>query len=57
MSGIEDEAQRRGLTLLSLNARTTAQGFYSRIGWRTVSDVFPFGRTGVPHVRMEKRIG
>lgn len=57
MTGIEDEARRRGIALLTLNARTTAEGFYTRIGWRTVSDVFPFGRTGVPHVRMEKRIG
>ncbi len=57
MEGIEDEARRRGIARLSLNARTTAEGFYARIGWRTVSDVFPFGRTGVPHVRMEKRIG
>lgn len=57
MAGIEDEARRRGIVRLSLNARTTAEGFYIRLGWRTVSDVFPFGRTGVPHVRMEKRIG
>jgi len=57
MTGIEDEARRRGIALLTLNARTTAEGFYTRIGWRTVSDVFPFGRAGVPHVRMEKRIG
>lgn len=54
MREVEAEARRRGLTLVWLNARCTAEGFYQRVGWRTVSGVFPSGRTGMPHVRMER---
>ncbi|MBN2247560.1 MAG: GNAT family N-acetyltransferase [Coriobacteriia bacterium] len=53
MAEVEREARRRGLSLVWLNARCTAEGFYHGLGWRTVSGVFPAGRTGVPHVRME----
>jgi len=51
------EGVRLGLSLLWLNARVTAEAFYRRLGWRTVSGVFPSGRTGVPHVRMERLPG
>lgn len=51
------EARRLGLPQLWLNARTTAEGFYHRLGYATVTDTFPSGRTGVPHVRMEKPLG
>ncbi len=54
MEEAEHEAHRRGLRQLWLNARVTAEGFYHRLGYTTVSEVFPSGRTGVPHVRMER---
>lgn len=54
MLEVEREAARRRLPLIWLNARCTAEGFYHRLGWRTVGGVFPSGRTGVPHVRMER---
>lgn len=51
----EAEARRMGLILLWLNARVTAEGFYHRCGYRTLStEPFPSGRTGVPHVRMKR---
>lgn len=56
MDEVMAEARRRGLPLVWLNARCTAEGFYHRVGWRTVSGVFPSGRTGMPHVRMERRV-
>lgn len=56
MIEIEAEAVRRGLPLLWLNARHTAETFYHRLGYATVSGTFPSGRTGIPHVRMEKRL-
>lgn len=56
MEEAEAEAIRLGLPLLWLNARVTAEPFYQSLGYRTVSDIFPSGRTGVPHVRMEKRL-
>lgn len=43
-----------GLAPVFLHARLTVVGFYERLGFVTVSDdPFPFGRTGLPHVRME----
>jgi GNAT superfamily N-acetyltransferase len=55
MLEVEAEAVRLGLPLLWLHARMSAEPFYRRLGWSTVSDTFPSGRTGIPHVRMEKR--
>lgn len=54
MREVEAYGGALGLSLLWLNARVTAEPFYHALGWRTVSGVFPSGRTGVPHVRMEK---
>lgn len=56
MESIEAEARGTGLTLLWLNARVPAEDFYRRLGYRTVSGEFPSGRTGIPHVRMEKML-
>jgi len=56
MDEAEAEARRRDIPLVWLNARVTAEGFYHRLGYETVSGVFASGRTGVPHVRMEKRL-
>jgi predicted GNAT family N-acyltransferase len=53
MSEVVDEAARLGLGTVWLNARVSAEDFYRRLGWVTTSGEFPFGRTGVPHVRME----
>ena len=57
MSEIDAEGVRLGLALLWLNARVTAEHFYHRAGYTTVSDRFPSGRTGMPHVRMQKLPG
>jgi N-acetylglutamate synthase-like GNAT family acetyltransferase len=54
MSEVDAEAGRLGLSRLWLNARITAEAFYHRLGYVTVSDRFPSGRTGMPHVRMQK---
>lgn len=56
MSEVEAECRRRGLPLVWLNARVTAEGFYRRLGYTTTSGIFPSGRTGVDHVRMERRL-
>jgi GNAT superfamily N-acetyltransferase len=57
MLEVEAEARRLELPLLWLNARCTAEPFYHRVGYETVSGVFPSGRTGVDHVRMERPLG
>lgn len=53
MTEVVEEARRLSLDRLWLNARVTAEDFYVRLGWVVTSEAFPFGRTGVSHVRME----
>lgn len=54
MREVLDRARLMGLGLVYLYARVSAEAFYHRFGFVTVSDdPFPYGRTGVPHVRME----
>lgn len=44
----------RGPSFYWCNARTSAEGFYERLGWRVVSDVFTIEGVG-PHVIMTWR--
>ncbi|MBN2404151.1 MAG: GNAT family N-acetyltransferase [Coriobacteriia bacterium] len=53
MTEVVEQARRLALDSLVLNARVTAEDFYLRLGWATTSGRFPFGRTGMQHVRME----
>lgn len=47
-------ARELELAPVFLHARLTAVAFYERLGFVVVSDdPFPYGRTGVLHVRME----
>ncbi|MFA5844361.1 MAG: GNAT family N-acetyltransferase [Coriobacteriia bacterium] len=47
-------ARRRAIPLVWLEARVTAIAFYERLGFKARPGVFPSGRTGLPHVRMEQ---
>ncbi len=50
------KARELGLDPIFLHARHHAEGFYERLGFVTVSaEPFPYGRTGMPHVRMDAR--
>lgn len=51
--GLVARAAERGFSRVCLNSRATAETFYQRLGFKTVSAPFPTGRTGQPHVRME----
>ena len=54
MREVARRAQQMGFERIHLYARVSTEAFYHRLGWMTVSDgPFPYGRTGVPHVRME----
>ncbi len=56
MAEMVRRALELGLAAVFLNARLTAVPFYERLGFTTVSESpFPYGRTGVLHVRMEYR--
>ncbi|MCE5192267.1 MAG: GNAT family N-acetyltransferase [Actinomycetia bacterium] len=49
-------AREAGLDPIFLHSRAYAEAFYERLGFVTVSaEPFCYGRTGMPHVRMEVR--
>lgn len=52
---VELELGRRGFQQLELHARLTAEGFYSRLGYRRHGEAFT--EVGLPHVAMGKRLG
>lgn len=54
MNKIEEYAKKQGITTLKLNAQTHALPFYSRLGYKTVSEEFL--DAGIPHKTMKKTI-
>jgi predicted GNAT family N-acyltransferase len=54
MDKLEELAKEKRFHKLKLNAQTHAEGFYARIGYETVSDVFM--DAGIPHVTMIKTV-
>lgn len=51
---MESVARARGYERLVLHSQTTATGFYERLGYERVGNVFE--EDGIPHVEMRKRI-
>jgi predicted GNAT family N-acyltransferase len=49
---LEDEARRAGAKKFTLGAQLTARGFYEKLGYRGVGDVFL--DAGIDHIKMEK---
>ena len=55
MQGVEDILRSEGaVSRIFLNARQTAVGFYSRLGYGVVGEQFI--EVGIPHLRMEKSL-
>lgn len=54
VEAMEQAAAAQGLASAKLNAQTHAEGFYSKLGYRTVSDIF--FEEGMPHVTMTKQL-
>ncbi|WP_276132936.1 GNAT family N-acetyltransferase [Polluticoccus soli] len=52
ISVAENECRSAGATRIILHARIEAEGFYKKLGYATVSDIF--NEVGIPHVVMEK---
>ncbi|MFN2299449.1 MAG: GNAT family N-acetyltransferase [Anaerolineales bacterium] len=50
----ERSARKRNISKLTLNARLYARGFYERLGYRAVSEIFTL--VTIPHIRMEKTL-
>lgn len=51
---MEDIAKQKGYTKTKLNAQTHAEGFYKKLGYKTVSGEFL--DAGIPHVTMVKEL-
>jgi GNAT superfamily N-acetyltransferase len=51
----EEFARTKGCSSLSMSARESAAGFYERLGYSKSGDRFE--QIGLPHWKMEKRIG
>jgi predicted GNAT family N-acyltransferase len=54
MDHLEKLAKEKGFKKLKLNAQTHAEGFYDKLGYQTISDVFM--DAGIPHVTMVKEV-
>ncbi|KAA0546593.1 GNAT family N-acetyltransferase [Bacillus sp. BGMRC 2118] len=54
MDQLESIALKQGFTKLKLNAQTHAEGFYEKLGYKTVSEIFM--DAGIPHVTMVKNV-
>lgn len=52
---VERQLQRNGVLRIELHARETAAKFYEKLGFRGVGELFT--EVGIPHLKMEKRIG
>lgn len=52
MDAVEGAARQSGVERLVLHAQTPVEGFYTRRGYRTTSDVFV--EADIPHVEMER---
>ncbi|MEO0012575.1 MAG: hypothetical protein RLZZ535_964 [Cyanobacteriota bacterium] len=51
-----EQAKKEGAIALTLNARTTAVGFYQKFGFQTHGIQFPSSTTGIPHITMNKNL-
>lgn len=52
MNFIEDLARQRGYTKANLMGRVSVEGFYHKLGYKTLSQ--PFDYNTIPHIEMEK---
>lgn len=54
IQALEEVAREQGLSQVKLHGQTQAEGFYQKLGYQTVSDVFM--EDGIPHVLMTKTL-
>lgn len=54
MDFIEDKAREKGYTKVNLMGRVSVEGFYHKLGYKTLSD--PFDYHTIPHIDMTKNL-
>jgi len=50
----EHQSMKRGVAMIRLHARVSAQRFYTALGYRVVSE--PHDHIGIPHLWMERQL-
>jgi GNAT superfamily N-acetyltransferase len=56
LRAIIDIAREAGAPLLWANARVTALGFYERLGFDVIGDVYTYGPANLPHKKIVMRL-
>jgi predicted GNAT family N-acyltransferase len=56
MTILIDRSKKEGCRLISLNSRLDAVSFYRRFGFEKAGDEFPSEKTGLTHIRMERKL-
>ncbi len=49
---INESSRENNITQIELKARTSAKGFYHKMGFRAIGEEFPSTKTGIPHQKM-----
>jgi predicted GNAT family N-acyltransferase len=57
LDALAEIALNRGSQRIVLHARVAKAGFYEKLGFTAIGDVFASTTTGVPHIKMGKRLG
>jgi predicted GNAT family N-acyltransferase len=57
LQALTEIALNTGSQRIILHARVAKAGFYEKLGFTAIGDVFSSTTTGVPHIKMEKRLG
>ena len=55
MQALMQLAAERGDTRVVLQSQCSAEGFYTRLGFRPIGE--PYDEAGVPHIDLARRIG
>jgi predicted GNAT family N-acyltransferase len=56
LEGLTAAAIEKGAVLVLLNARVMKIPFYQKFGFEPLGEVFSSSKTGVPHIKMQKKI-
>lgn len=56
LRALTEAAAQQGAALVVLNARVMQAGFYQKFGFESVGEVFASSMTGVPHIKMQKKL-
>lgn len=56
LEALTEIAVDRGIQNIVLHARVAKAGFYQKLGFTAIGDVFASPTTGIPHIKMKKQL-